>query len=140
VGRVGRKEHATTVVVQSYQPSHASVSLGLAQDYESFYSYALSERKKAGFPPFVYLLKLTCSYKTESASIRAAQSLARDIRKNAHKDVTILGPTPAFYERQRDSYRWQLVLKSPKREHLTTILKMVPPTHWQSELDPTSLL
>lgn len=140
VGRVGRNEHATTVVVQSYQPTHASVRFGLAQDYESFYTYALTERKKAGFPPFVYLLKLTCSYKTESAAIRAAQTLARDIRKDAHKDVTILGPTPAFYERQRDSYRWQLVLKSPKREHLTTVLRMIPPTHWQSELDPTSLL
>jgi primosomal protein N' (replication factor Y) len=140
VGRVGRNEHPTTVVVQSYQPTHPSVMYGLAQDYESFYHYALAERKKAGFPPFSYLLKLTCSYKTESAAIKAAQSLARDIKQKAHGDVTILGPTPAFYERQRDSYRWQLVLKSPKREYLGDVLKIVPATHWQSELDPTSLL
>lgn len=140
VGRVGRNKHPTTVIVQSYQPAHPSVSFGLAQDYDSFYNYALKERKKAHFPPFTYLLKLTCSYKTEAACIRAAKDLYTELRQKIHKDVTILGPTPAFYERQRDSYRWQLVLKSPKRDYLSDVLQFVPPTHWQSELDPTSLL
>lgn len=140
VGRVGRNHHATQVIVQSYQPTHPSVTFGLAQDYDSFYAYGLSERKKGLFPPFTHLLKLTCVYKSESAAIRAAQSLARDLQGKVHGDVTILGPTPAFYERQRDTYRWQLILKSPKREYLINALAFVPPTHWQSELDPTSLL
>jgi len=140
VGRVGRNEHTTQVIVQSYQPSHPSVAYGLAQDYESFYTYALAERKKGRFPPFVHLLQLTCVYKSEAAAIRAAQAVARDLRSNIHTDVTILGPTPAFYERQRDTYRWQLTLKSPKREHLINALAFIPTTHWQSELDPTSLL
>lgn len=140
VGRVGRNEHATTVIVQTYQPSHPSVMFGLAQDYESFYKFGLQERQKAHFPPFTYLLKLTCSYKTEAASIRAAKSLYTELRQKIHKTITILGPTPAFYERQRDSYRWQLVLKSPKREYLSAVLEYVPTAHWQTELDPTSLL
>lgn len=140
VGRVGRNQHETQVIVQSYQPTHPSVAYGLAQDYDSFYSFALSERKKALFPPFTHLLKLTCVYKTEAASIRAAKSLVDILRQNVDSHVTILGPTPAFYERQHDSYRWQLVLKSPKREYLIQALHHVPPTHWQSELDPTSLL
>ena len=140
VGRVGRNEHATQVIVQSYQPTHPSVSFGLVQDYDSFYEYALKERKKALFPPFTHLLKLTCSYKTETASIRATKALALELRQKVDKNVTILGPTPAFYERQRDNYRWQLVLKSPKREYLVDALAFVPVSHWQSELDPTSLL
>jgi len=140
VGRVGRNEHTTQVIVQSYQPSHPSVAYGLAQDYESFYTYALDHRKKGHFPPFVHLLQLTCVYKSEAAAIRAAQSVARDLRSKIHSDVTILGPTPAFYERQRDTFRWQLTLKSPKREHLINALAFIPTTHWQSELDPTSLL
>jgi primosomal protein N' (replication factor Y) len=140
VGRVGRNEHATQVIVQSYQPAHPSVAYGLAQDYDSFYTFALLERQKGHFPPFTYLLKLTCTYKTEAASIKAAKSLANDLRHKVNRHVTILGPTPAFYERQRDSYRWQLILKSPKREYLLQALEHVPITHWQSELDPTSLL
>ena len=140
VGRVGRSHHATTVVVQSYQPTHVAVVDGLAQNYEHFYESALVERQRGLFPPFSYLLKLTCVYKTEAAAIRNAQQLARTLRTHLPNDVQLLGPTPAFYERQRDTYRWQLVLKSPHRQHLQEALKHLPPTHWQYELDPMSLL
>lgn len=140
IGRVGRDEQASDVIVQTYQPTHPVIVYGLEQDYESFYSYALAQRQKGHFPPFTYLLKLTDVYKTEQAAIRAAKQLAVILRDNVHEDVRILGPTPAFYERQHDTYRWQLILKSPKRELLIDALQHVPPTHWQTELDPASLL
>jgi len=140
IGRVGRDEHASEVVVQTYQPTHPAISFGLKQDYESFYTYALEIRKKSYFPPYSYLLKLTTVYKTERAAIRSAKSLAAELKKVLNPDVRLLGPTPAFYERQHDTYRWQLVLKSPKREYLVDALQHVPPTHWQSELDPPTLL
>ena len=140
VGRVGRDERDTTVVVQSYQPTHPVIQFGLTQDYEGFYDYALKERQKGGFPPFRYLLQLTNVYKTEAAAIRNAKELAATLRRIVAKDVEVLGPTPAFYERQHDTYRWQLVLKSPRREALIQSLKHVPPTHWQANLDPSSLL
>jgi primosomal protein N' (replication factor Y) (superfamily II helicase) len=140
VGRVGRDERATSVVVQSYQPTHPVIQYGVNQDYEGFYAYALSERQKAGFPPFRYLLQLTDVYKSETAAVRNAQQLSRTLRSRLPQAVEVLGPTPAFYERQHDTYRWQLTLKSPKRDVLVQALDAVPPTHWQSELDPTSLL
>ena len=140
VGRVGRNEHQTQVIVQSYQPTHPSITSGLTQDYESFYANTLHERQRGLFPPFTHLLKLTCVYKTEVAAIKNSQILAKELRTKVGPEVQILGPTPAFYERQHDTYRWQLVLKSPKREYLIDTLKLIPPTHWQFELDPTSLL
>jgi primosomal protein N' (replication factor Y) len=140
VGRVGRSHHKTSVVIQSYQPTHPAVVDGIKQDYEHFYNEALALRKQGHFPPFTYLLKLTCVYKTEAVAIKNAQNLARELRQKIDSDVQILGPTPAFYERQHDTYRWQIILKSPKRSHLTAALAHVPTTHWQYELDPTSLL
>ena len=140
IGRVGRDEHASEVVVQTYQPTHPAIVFGLKQDYESFYRYALEIRKKGYFPPYTYLLKLTTVYKTEQAAIRSAKNLAIELKKVLNPDVRLLGPTPAFYERQHDTYRWQLVLKSPRREYLIAALKHVPTAHWQSELDPQSLL
>ncbi len=140
IGRVGRSHHATNVVVQSYQPTHPAVVDGLAQNYTHFYQTTLTERQRSHFPPFTYLLKLTCVYKSEAAAVRNARTLAKELRAKAGQDVQILGPTPAFYERQRDTYRWQLVLKSPQRSQLVAILKHVPAQHWQFELDPTSLL
>ena len=140
IGRVGRDEHASEVIVQTYQPTNPAIVHGLTQDYESFYTYALAMRKKSYFPPYTYLLKLTTVYKSELAAVRAAKTFAKELKLVLNPDVRLLGPTPAFYERQHDTYRWQLLLKSPKREYLIDALQHLPPTHWQSELDPQSLL
>lgn len=140
IGRVGRSSHPTKVVVQSYQPTHPIVTTGLHQDYDGFLEIAKRQRKTANFPPFTYLLKLQCVYKTETSAIRNSKQVAEQLRKSLPSEVEILGPTPAFYERTRDTYRWQLVLKSPKRAHLQAAIKLLPPQHWQFELDPISLL
>ena len=140
VGRVGRSHHATKVIVQSYQPSHPAVQDGLSQNYTHFFETALSDRKKGTFPPYSYLLKLTCVYKTEAAAVRNAKKLADDLKKQHIAGLQILGPTPAFYEQQGGNFRWQLVLKSKKRASLVTIAAALPPGHWQFELDPISLL
>ncbi len=140
VGRVGRDERDTTVVVQSYQPTHPVIQFGLKQDYEGFYEYALKERQKGGFPPFRYLLQLTDVYKTEAAAIKNAKVLSNELRQKLPKGIEVLGPTPAFYERRHDTYRWQLTLKSPRRDALVQALAYLPPTHWQADLDPSSLL
>ena len=140
VGRVGRSTHDTNVIVQSYQPTHPVITLGLAQDYAAFYELAVEQRRRGHFPPFSYLLKLQCSYKTEAAAVRNAQAFAEQLRGSVPSDVRILGPTPAFYERAGGQYRWQLTLKSAKRSHLVDIIHRLPAGNWQYELDPISLL
>lgn len=139
-GRVGRNEHRSSVIVQSYQPLHPSVQFGIKQDYAGFYEYAIEERKRAFFPPFSYLLKLTCVYKTEAAAIRASNELARALRSRLPSGARIVGPAPAFYERTRDTYRWQLIIKSPSRAGLLELIRHVPLARWQVDIDPGSLL
>lgn len=139
VGRVGRSEHPTSIIVQTYQPDAAAIRLGITQDYMAFYEAMIPVRRQAQFPPFVYLLKLTCSYKTEAASIHNAEQLARSIR-SIQPSVMVMGPTPAFYEHQRGNYRWQLLVKSTSRQRLVEICATLPSTHWQFDLDPQSLL
>ncbi len=140
IGRVGRDQRDTSVVIQTYQPTHPVITFGVTQNYEGFYQYALKERQRAKFPPYQYLLQLTTVYKTEAGAVRAGRSLLDTLRKELPKSVEILGPTPAFYERQHGTYRWQLILKSAKRQDLIEAMKLVPATNWQAELDPASLL
>lgn len=139
-GRVGRNEHASKVVIQSYQPEHPSVTFGISQNYAGFYEWCITERQRALFPPFCYLLRLTAIYKTEAGAVRAGRSLMINLRNNLPSSVTIFGPAPAFYERLRETYRWQIVLKSTKRADLVSALQLLPPQGWQAELDPVSLL
>lgn len=140
IGRVGRSHHPTRVIVQSYQPNHPAIQDGLSRNYKDLYERTLALRKHTNFPPFCHLLKLTGAYKTEKSAITNARKLAATLKQHASQHVEILGPTPAFYERVRDTYRWQLVVKSPVRSDLTALLAHLPKTHWQFELDPISLL
>lgn len=140
IGRVGRSHHKTTVIVQSYQPTHPVIIDGIAQNYHGFYERSLKLRAHTKFPPYVFLMKLTCIYKTERSAITNAKKLAEVLRNSSGENVEILGPTPAFYERTRDTYRWQLVIKSSSRSELLKIVDQLPPAHWQFELDPISLL
>lgn len=139
IGRVGRSALPTHVVIQSYQPNNPAVQYGIEQNYEAFYKETLSIRKQANFPPFTYLLKFVCTYKTEAAAIRNSKTLANQIRAR-HSDVSVFGPTPAFYERQRDTYRWQITVKSAKRAQLLTIIDELPSQYWQYDIDPNNLL
>ena len=140
IGRVGRSAHSTSVIVQSYQPDDPAISDGISQNYSDFYDRTIAERQKANFPPYTYLLKAICIYKTEKTAVENSKKIARILRQYAPKHVQILGPTPAFYERVRDTYRWQLVVKSPNRQDLINLAHHIPQAHWQTELDPISLL
>lgn len=137
-GRAGRSKHEGHVIVQSFVPDHPVIKLALARDFARFYDEQLHERRTAYFPPFTHLLKLTTSYKTEAGAIRAARKLASELRA-AHKDVLLLGPTPAFYERLNGNYRWQLLIKGKNRAKLATIAKQIP-SGWHVDLDASNLL
>lgn len=139
IGRVGRNKEDTTVIIQSYQPDHPAVTDGISRNYQDFYERTIKLRRRAGFPPFSFLLKLVCTYKTEATAIRNAKQLSQTLAK-LDPTLHILGPTPAFYERVRDTYRWQIVIASDRRAKLTNILDELPKKNWQFELDPISLL
>jgi primosomal protein N' (replication factor Y) (superfamily II helicase) len=140
MGRVGRRNHESRIVVQTYQPEHPAITTAIARDYDSFYKQVIDERAKLHFPPFSHLLRLTCSYNSEAYAAQAAIELKKKLKKYSEGNVLFLGPTPAFRERKGNSYRWQLVLRSPQRSSLVALLDHLPPAHWQYELDPLSLL
>ncbi len=119
IGRVGRHGNDSEVVIQSYQPNSIAIKTGIKQNYDEFYNYTLSQRKKNYLPPFTFLLRITCTYKTEAAAIKNSTKLLQILKlKSSNKKISFFGPAPAFYEKQNNSYRWQIIAKSPKRYEL----------------------
>lgn len=139
-GRVGRGADDTQVIIQTYQPDAPAVIFGSTQNYDGFYDHEIKIRSHGNFPPFSHLMKLTCVYKTERGAVNAAAKLASSIRSDVDDKTSVLGPTPAFYERANSTYRWQIIVRSPNRQTLLQIAKKVPPVKWHVELDPISLL
>ncbi len=140
MGRVGRDEKLSKIVIQTFQPDSMAIQSAVKKDYDGFYNYALEKRRHDAFPPFVYLLKLTCIYKTEAGAVNAAKNLKNELQKSISKSSVVLGPSPSFYERANGSYRWQIIIKSTDRSELLKLTKLVPQTKWQVEIDPISLL
>lgn len=140
MGRVGRDEKLSKIVIQTFQPESIAIQSAIKKDYDGFYEYALAKRRHDSFPPFVYLLKLTCIYKTESGAVNAARDMKSDLQKLISKSTIVLGPSPSFYERANGSYRWQIIVKSTNREELLKLARLAEQPKWQIEIDPISLL
>ena len=139
IGRIGRTDSNTYAVIQTYRPDDFSIQCAIKQDYTTFYKQTIANRKRALFPPFTYLLKLTCIYKTQASAIKNSKIMATKIQQS-FSDISIFGPSPSFYERQKDTYRWQIIIKSPTRKKIQEIIKILPAQHWQYDIDPITLL
>lgn len=137
-GRVGRGHGASTIVIQTYSPESIVIKAALQKDYVSFYQHEISARKNFYFPPFCFTLKLRCSKKTASAAQRQAQKLANELTQQNFRMI-IEGPSPSFTEKINGSYRWQIIIKSPHRNELLQIIKLLP-SGWTFDLEPLNLL
>ena len=138
IGRVGRGHSKGMVVVQTYEPDSIVIQTAVARDYARFYEHSLAERQAYRFPPFSYLMKLTCRRATLKGAETASDRL-RDTLVGAGLPVEVIGPTPAFYARRGRNFYYQLVVKSKDRDHLLALAKIVP-SDWQIDIDPADLL
>ena len=140
IGRVGRTNKDSRIILQTYDPSNEIIKFASQSDYLNFYQEEIMNRKKLGFPPFRFLLKITTNYKTEKATIFNIKKLKKLIL-DLNLNVDIFGPAPEFYELIGGKYHWQIIIKAKNRKDLLTIIQHLPTNSAISyNLDPMSLL
>jgi primosomal protein N' (replication factor Y) len=138
IGRVGRGHRDGKVVIQTYAPNGAILQYVLANNWHKFYNDELEERRLFDFPPFCYLLTLTCRRSGRSVAESAAKTLANKL-KNDYPTLTIEGPAPAFREKIQGKYQWQIIVKAKRRQHLLDVVRNLP-KNWSYDIDPLNLL
>ena len=138
IGRVARGHRAGRVYIQTYNPTNIALGSAINRNYLAFYEQQLKERQTFDFPPFVYLLKLSCSRSSAEKAKKACEDLARQIG-DLKVPVVINGPSPSFHERKNGKFVWQLVIKSRDRKSLVSIVDNLP-ANYSYDLDPASLL
>ena len=140
IGRANRGHQASEIFIQSYQPEHFTISTAVNSDYSDFYQTSLRDRRRAKLPPFVFLLKITITYKTEATVLKHIRQLYRQLNRNFPK-VIFSQPTPDFHERSTRGYTWQIIAKSTTRKPLLQITQQLPRSSaLHFALDPPSLL
>jgi primosomal protein N' (replication factor Y) len=137
-GRVGRGHRAGRIILQTYQPESPTLATALRSDYLAFYQTQLLERKQFGFPPFYFMLKLTCDRASSRSAQKAAEDLAAQLRKTV-SGIEIIGPSPSYSEKRNNRYYWQLIIKAKQRAHLIEVIHHLP-ANWSYDIDPSHLL
>ena len=145
IGRANRGHQNSHIFIQTFQPEQEIVRFATSGKYEDFYNYLLAKRRLAKLPPYTFLLKLSISYKTEKATVANAQKLFRTIRQVIKSEnlnqIFVSPPMPAFHERERSSYTWQIVVKAKARKDLVKIFDQLDKTSYlHYDFDPYTLL
>ena len=141
-GRAGRRGAGAQVVLQTYTPDHYALLAAQEHDYRAFFAQEIAFRRQTGYPPFSRLVRFVYASGSDERSRRAAEQLADEIRRRAAAlalgDWGIIGPAPAFFHRQRNRYRWHLLLRAADPAPLLAGLQLPP--GWLLDVDPVQVL
>ncbi len=144
-GRAGRGDRAGQVILQTFNPDHFCVTAAARHDFQEFYSIEIAARTGYGYPPFRRFVKLTYTHPDRHAcqttAIAAGDQITQTIAALALPDTDLVGPAPAFMERLRGAYRWQIILRGPDPR---AVIAALPPEMlargWSVDIDPLSSL
>ena len=138
MGRVGRGHlEQAEVIIQTFRPDHPVLEFAVNEDYLGFYDYLIKQRRKSGFPPFSFVMKLEITMKTESIVLKKVQELI--LRLSKDKQLIISPPMPAFHERTARGYTWQIIVRSRSRKALLKACEGLD-INFKVTLDPLGLL
>jgi len=143
-GRAGRSERGGRVVIQTYRPEHYVVQAAAQHNYADFYAREMQFRREHSYPPVRRLARLIFWDKRLDVARREAERMAAKLRHRIAQmglkgeGILLLGPAPAFFERYRGYYRWQILVRAP--EPATLLRGLDIPFGWRVDVDPASLL
>jgi primosomal protein N' (replication factor Y) len=147
-GRAGRGDLAGEVLVETHYPEHYAIQLAAQQNYVSFYEKEAHFRRMLHYPPFTALASILVRDRKIENAIRWSRALAEYFSPLEGRGVKVLGPAAAPLARLRKEYRYQFLLKSPRRSALSQALsgaldfcakKQIPETGVIVDVDPASL-
>ncbi len=140
-GRAGRGERPGRVIIQTYTPDHYAIEAAARYDFDGFVGEELESRRSARYPPYGRLVRLLLTHPNPRFAREDALRLQRVLshrRAQIGSDSTIIGPSPAYVERVRGRWRWQLLLRG--RDPAELVRDFVLPPNWAVDVDPGSLL
>jgi primosomal protein N' (replication factor Y) len=141
-GRAGRSPLGGRVILQTYDPEHYVIRAAAHHDYWDFYQQELEYRRELGYPPYTRLVRLEVRSPEASSAESEAKTYAGVLKgwivSEGYRATRLVGPVPAYYQKIRGEYRWQILLKGPDP---VSLLRDHPPGgDWAIEVDPPTIL
>jgi len=127
-GRAGRGDREGEVVVQTFYPNHYSLKSSHLQDYSMFFQREIQFRRRFQYPPFSALVNLLVQDRDRQKASRLATQLCgllihhRSACSTADR-MRLLGPAPAAFERLKGQYRFQILIKTIRRQEAHEVIR-----------------
>ncbi len=121
-GRAGRGTLAGEVLVETHYPEHYAIQFAAQQDYPTFFERELQFRRLLHYPPFSALATLLVRDTNLEKAIRWSRQIGAFLEPKESRGIKVLGPAEAPLARIKREYRFQFLLKSPKRGVLHAVL------------------
>jgi primosomal protein N' (replication factor Y) len=138
IGRVGRgHSEKAEVFIQTFRPEHPVLKFAVDEDYEGFADYLLKQRRRGGFPPYKYIMRLDLTLKTESMVIKKVREEAKKL--GGRPGFLVSPPMPAFHERTARGFTWEIIVRAGSRKALIEACKGLD-KNFRVTIDPPSLL
>ncbi|MBM3412516.1 MAG: primosomal protein N' [Bacteroidetes bacterium] len=115
-GRAGRRDAIGEVLIQTTNPGHPLFEQVLTHNYTQVYEKELAKREEFFYPPFSRMIQLSIRHTSATVAANAATFLAQQLGMKYQR--YLLGPSPALIERVRNQYRFELLLKLPRKKQL----------------------
>jgi primosomal protein N' (replication factor Y) len=141
-GRAGRGALGGRVVLQSYLPEHYAIQAAAEHDYARFYQQEIAYRHDQMYPPFRRLARILFQYPTpgeaEYEASTAFTRLKTYIVAGKFTATEIIGPTPCFFTKRNNLFRWHLVIRSPNPAAVLAGIELS--SGWYVDIDPVDML
>ena len=124
-GRAGRGDRPGRVLVQTYAPEAAAITLGVRHDVIGFAERELAAREEANYPPYGRLILVRVESQDEAAAIAATAMFAEELRRRQIPGLSVLGPSVAPLAKLRNYHRHRVLLKSSERPVLRRALAIL---------------
>jgi primosomal protein N' (replication factor Y) len=141
-GRAGRSRLGGRVILQTYSPLHYAIQAAARHDYSAFYRHEIAFRFEHAYPPAAPLVRLVyhnaSPREAEAGASRVAAQLSERLAQLGLPATDIMGPAPAFFQRIREKYRWQVVIRGRGARELLSEMSLG--VGWEVDVDPVSML
>ena len=114
-GRAGRGELPGRVLVQTWRPEHAVLQAIASHDFDAMAARELRFRERLDYPPFGSLSVVRLDAPEYGHVTRAAEEIAKALRKHGPSELRVQGPVDAPIARVRNRFRVHVVLRSVER-------------------------
>ncbi|MDP3965125.1 MAG: primosomal protein N' [bacterium] len=129
-------------VIQTYSPAHHTVQMGSRQDYWGFYEEEIKFRKQYAYPPSSQLVRLILKDSRRESLVKKAKRYYEQVSTaRPSAGIHVVQPGPAFTEKIRGQYQWQIVIKfSDKHWPEVKNLINLSGDEWLVDINPLNLL